>query len=139
MNMRKGILLLALLLATVSVFGQDTLPKQPKLDRDSIERLDATDVCRKLIGVTKDSLVMYMKGTQHTDTGSDYSDIFYVYATREEKNIPIQFFYMEHPDKKDGKLRVWKAEFISRKSLYWKTADLKVAFWVEYIRKPYKK
>lgn len=138
MNMRKGILLLALMLATVSLFGQDTIPAKPKVDRDSVIRLSAESVCSKLIGTTKDSLAMYMKGTQHTDTGSDYSDIYYIYATREGKNIPVQFYYMEHPDRKDGKLRVWKAEFVSRKSKHYKTANLKLAFWIEYIRKPYK-
>jgi hypothetical protein len=133
--MRKLFLLL-FLVATATCYGQDSIPKQPKVDRDSVVKLDAEKVCIRLIGTTKDSLALYMKGTKRVDTGSECSEIYYIYSSRENKNIPVEFFYMEDYRLKDGKLRMWKAEFVSRKSPYYKTSDLKTAFWIEWIRKP---
>ena len=122
--MRKVIFLAILLLATIGAYAQDVV------QRDTI-RLSAEESVSIMMRKTKSELQRYMKGAAHEEVDS-LSDIYYIYSPREQQNIPIQFFYSEIWG--DGKLRVWKAEFISRKPSKYKTNDLKAAFWIEYIK-----
>ena len=96
----------------------------------NVIKVDAEDCAFYMMRQTKEKVHNYMRGAVHEEVDS-LSDIYYIYSQREGKNIPVQFFYSDF--RGDGKLRVYKAEFISRKSKY-KTADLKTAFWIEYIK-----
>lgn len=121
--MKKILFAAIMLLTIVGAYAQDTI------------RLDADRCIPYMMRKTKTELQQYMKGAVHEEVDS-LSDIYYIYSAREQKNIPIQFFYSEIFD--DGKLRVWKIEFISRKSKY-RTADLRTAFWIEYLKDELKK
>lgn len=115
--MRK-VFTIAMLLLAFGVYAQDTI------------RVDAESSVAYMMRQTKEKVHEYMRGAIHEEVDS-LSDIYYIYSRRENKNIPVQFYYVDF--RGDGKLRVWKAEFISRKSKY-KTVDLKTAFWIEYIK-----
>lgn len=95
-----------------------------------IVKVDAEQACSEMMRRSKEELQSYMRGTKHICVDSIYSDIYYIYSRREKKNIPVQFYYMEYPD---SVLRVYKVEFVSRKSDY-PTSDLRTAFWIEYLK-----
>lgn len=98
-----------------------------------IVKLDAEEFAQKAIGIPEDSLSVLLKGAKHVKGKYGMTDIYYIYSKREKKNIPLEFWYRGDEDKS----RVWKVEFISRESHYYKTNDLRTAFWIEYIRNPY--
>ena len=105
---------------SLSAFGQERV------------RLDADEVSSFLLRKTKQEVAEYLKGAEHRTVEYSTSDIYYVYSKRENQNIPLEFHYMEQNDT----LRVYKVEFVSRKSKYYKPSDLRTAFWLEYIKNP---
>lgn len=107
-----------MLLVSFGMYAQDTI------------RVDAEESSIYMMRQTKEQVRNYMKGAVHEKVDS-LSDVFYIYSQRDGKNIPVKFFYADFYG--DGKPRVYKVEFISRKSKY-KTADLRTAFWIEYIK-----
>lgn len=107
------------------------------LSAQSPERISAEQVSTAMLGKTKQQLFLMMDGADHICTDSIYSDIFFVYSEREKRNIPIKFFYAQYLD--DDEYRVYKVEFVSRKSKHYRTSDLRTAFWIEYIKNPRKK
>ena len=95
-----------------------------------VHKVDAEHSAFYMIRQPKDSVHQYLGNATHKSVDS-CSDIYYVYSSHEGKNIPIQFFYADIYG--DGKLRVYKVEFVSRKSRY-PTTDLREAFWIEYLK-----
>ena len=114
----KKILVIAMLFFSFGTYAQKTV------------KINAEESAAYMMRLPKEKVRDYMRGAVHEEVDS-LSDIFYIYSQREGKNIPVQFFYADF--KGDGKLRVYRAKFISRKSKY-KTADLKTAFWIEYVK-----
>ena len=106
------------------------------LSAQSLERISAEQSCTAMLRKTKQQLFLMMDGADHICTDSIYSDIYFVYSEREKRNIPVQFFYAQYLD---DEYRVYKVEFVSRKSKHYRTSDLRTAFWIEYIRNPRKK
>lgn len=129
--MRKGILSFLTLLVTLSVCCQDLIPTKVPGDSIRKEQIDADGAVSKMLRMTKDEVHKYLNGATRICTDSIYSDIYFVYSSREKKNIPIEFFYGKYFD---DEYRVYKVEFVSRKSKYYKPTDLRAAFWIEYIR-----
>ncbi len=130
--MRFRLILFFIFLGIIKCYSQD---KSISNDTVSKKRVDAEEFARMAIGIAEDSLSMLLKGAKHEKGKYGITDIYYIYSKREKKNIPLEFWYQGDEEKS----RVWKVEFISRGTDYYKTSDLQTAFWIEWIRNPYVK
>lgn len=107
---------------SLSAFGQERV------------RLDADEVGSFLMRKTKQEVAEYLKGAEHRTVEYSSSDIYYIYSERDKQNIPLKFDYIRYEE--GDSLRVYHVEYISRKSKHYKPADLKTAFWLEYLKNP---
>lgn len=128
--MRFKLILFLIFLGIIKCYSQD---KNTRSDTLRVVKLDAEEFASKALGLSKDSLSVLLQGAKYIEGEYGVTDIYYIYSKEEKKNIPVEFSYIE----KDERLYVWSITFVSRESHYYKPADLRTAFWIEYIRNPY--